>query len=60
MQQLFELLIPCRIVVNNSMKIEVVRLEDFAGTGLIQASYPRYFYAMPVRGRDIYKRSLPG
>jgi YVTN family beta-propeller protein len=31
------------IVVNNSMKVEVVRLEDFASVGLIQASYPRYF-----------------
>jgi YVTN family beta-propeller protein len=32
------------IIANNSMKVEVVRLNDFTSVGLIQASYPRYFH----------------
>jgi YVTN family beta-propeller protein len=39
------------IVINNSMKVEVVKLEDFTSIGLIQASYPRYFcYAGSGKG----------
>jgi YVTN family beta-propeller protein len=40
------------IVVNNSQKVEVVNMTDFASLGIIPASYPRYL--LPVSNDKAY------
>jgi YVTN family beta-propeller protein len=48
------------IVVNNSQKVEVVRLTNFKSIGIINASYPRHFLSVGSGKGYLTNGSFPG
>jgi YVTN family beta-propeller protein len=48
------------IVVNNSQKVEVVQLNNFKSTGVIIASYPRYFISINNEKGYLTNGAYPG